>query len=237
MPSTFDGAAVGGTLDHSSLTPQPVRTSARTRKLATAFRLPVVVSESSTSESVTKSPPSNRKKSLVANPLHALLREKQLQDKRGTSSTALRLAEEAVREGSRGALVDPDDEDTDHQLRLTDEEAAWKAVNEFRKSASPVDRGEVDDFSNGDRASKMLGTAAGEAVNRILSSDKHSKGKEKAYDMDQKAALGVPLWMQPSDEDMEVDPMSTPPLSGHPILTCLDGFLRDGGKCPLSIQT
>jgi hypothetical protein len=48
-------------------------------------------------------------------------------------------------------------------------------------------------------------------------------------------ASGVPLWIQSSDEDMEVDSMSIPPLSGHPILTCLDGFLRSGDDSLLDL--
>jgi hypothetical protein len=181
--------------------------------------------------------PPNRKKSQVINPLHALLREKELEDKRGTSCAALRLAEEAIREGSREASVGSDDEsDPMNQFRLADEQAAWKAVHESRKSTSPVGLGDVEDFTIGDRESKMLGAVSGKAINKILAGDKDRKGKERVQNTDQKMASGVPLWIQSSDEDMEVDSMSIPPLSGHPILTCLDGFLRSGGMRPMSTQ-
>lgn len=218
--------------DRSSPPLRPVRASTRTRKLASAFRLPLTIAESSTSVGVTKSVsfPLNRKKSQAMNPLHALLREKELEDKRGTSCAALRLAEEAVRQSSREASVGSDEESaTMKRLHLADEQAAWKAVHESRKSTTPVDSSDVEDFTIGDRESKMLGAVAGKAINKILAGDKGNKGKERAQNMDQKMTLGVSLWIQPSDEDMEVDSMSIPPLSGHPILACLDGFLKSGG--------
>ena len=169
--------------------------------------------------------------------MHALLREKQLQDKRGTSSAALRLAEEAVRQGSHEVSVNSDDDlDTMNQLHLADEQAAWKAVYESRKSTSPVGPSDVEDFTIGDRESKMLGAVAGEAINKILAGDKDSTGKENAQHTEQKTALGVSMWIQPSDEDMEADSRSIPPLSGHPILACFGGFITHGGMCPLSTQ-
>ncbi|KAF8554699.1 hypothetical protein OG21DRAFT_1508593 [Imleria badia] len=234
VPSTFGDATIGrrtcGTPDHSS-PPRPTRTSARTRKPAAAFRLPVTIAGSSTSVGDTKSGslPPNRKKSQAMNPLHALLREKDLEVKRGTSCAALRLAEEAMKEGSRDASIGSDDEfDTMNQLRLADEQAAWKAVHESRKSTSPVGPSDVEDFTIGDRESKMLGAVAGEAINKILAGDKDGKGKEKVQNTDQKLTLAFRLWIQSSEEDMEVDPMSISPLSGHPMLSCLDGYLRSG---------
>ena len=168
------------------------------------------------------------------NPLHALLREKELEDRRGTSCAALRLAEAAIREGSREAS--DDEYDAMNQLRLADEQAAWRAVHESRKSTSPVGSSDVDDFTIGDRESKMLGAVAGEAINKILAGNKDRKGKERAQNTDQRMASGVPLWIQSSDGDMDVDSMPIPPLSGHPILTCLGGFLRSGGMHLLSTQ-
>lgn len=235
MPSTFDDTTTGPRTrrasDRSSPLLRSTRASAKTRKPA-AFHLPLTIAESSTFTGVKKSAsfPLNRKKSQAMNPLYALLREKELEDKRGTSSAALRLAEEAVRQNSREASVNSDEEsDTLKRSRLTDERAAWKAVRESRKSTSPGDSSDVEDFTIGDRESKMLGAVAGEAINKILAGDKDSKGKERAQDMEQNMTLGVSLWIRPSNEDMEVDPMSIPPLSGHPILACLDDSLKSGG--------
>ena len=243
MPSAFNDATIGlrtrSGPDHGSPPLRPKRASSRTRKPAPAFRLPLTISESSTPVGVTKSVSfqSNRKKSQAVNPLHALLREKELEDKRGTSCAALRLAEEAARKGSREALIGSDDEfDTMNRLHLADEKAAWKAVHESRKSTSPSGPSDVEDFTIGDRESKMLGAGAGEAINKILVGDKDGKGKERARDMDQKMTLGVSLWTQPSDEDMEVDSMSISPLLGHPILTRLNGLLQSGGMCLLNVR-
>ncbi|KAF8135496.1 hypothetical protein EV363DRAFT_1320858 [Boletus edulis] len=122
-----------------------------------------------------------------------------------------------------------------NQAHLADEQAAWKAVHEFRKSTTPIGSSDAEDFTIGDRESKMLGTAAGEAITKILAGDKVSKGKEKARDTNQKMTSGVPLWISSSDEDMEVDPMSIPSLSGHPILTCLDGLVRSGDDSVLDL--
>ena len=235
VPSTFNATFGGRTPDGSPLL-QLMRVSARTRKPAPAFRIPVTISESSSIVGKIVSPPLNHKKSRAVNPLKALLREKQLQDKQGTNSAALRLAEEAVRQGCREASVESDDQvDPVLQLRLTDEQAAWKAVHDSRKSGSPVNPSDGEDLIV-DSASKMLGAVAGEAVNKILAGDRGSKGKERARSMDQTTVLGVSLWMEHSDDDMDVDSMSITPLSGHPILTCLEGFVRDGGMCHLSIQ-
>ena len=243
MPPTPNSAIIGRrtrrTPDRRLPSLRLTRTSARTHKPGAAFYLPTTIAESSKSVGVTNSRsfPPNRKKSQAMNPLHALLREKELQDKRGTSCAALRLAEEAIREGSREASIGSDDEsDTMNQLRLADEQAAWKAVHESRKSTSSVGPSDVEDFTVGDRESKMLGVVSGEAINKILAGDKVRKGKERAQNTDQKMASGVPLWIQSSDEDMEVDSMSIPPLSGHPILTCLEGSLRSGGMRLLSTQ-
>lgn len=172
------------------------------------------------------------------NPLRALLREKELEDKRGASCAALRLAEEAIKEGPRHAPIGSDDEiDTKDQLRLSDEQAAWKAVHESRKSTSPIGPSDVEDFIIGDRESKMLGVVAGEAINKILVGDKDGKGKERVQNIDQKMTSDFRLWIQTPDEDMEVDPVSIPHLSGHPILTCLDDFLTSDGMRPLSAQS
>ncbi|KAG6372341.1 hypothetical protein JVT61DRAFT_7781 [Boletus reticuloceps] len=241
VPSMFDDSSTGRrsrrTPDHSSTPLRPMRTSTRIRKPALAFRLPVTIIESSASVSETKSRsfPRNRKKSQAMNPLHALLREKELEDKRGTSCAALRRAEEAVREGSREAFIDSDEFDTMNQAHLADEQAAWKAVHEFRKSTTPIGSSDAEDFTIGNRESKMLGSAAGEAITKILAGDKVSKGKEKARDTNQRMTSGVPLWISSSDEDMEVDPMSIPSLSGHPILTCLDGLVRSGDDSVLDL--
>jgi len=232
VPPTPNDATVGHrtrrTPDYLS---PPLRRSARARKPAPAYHLQATVAESSSSAGVTKlgSFLPSRKKSKAMNPLYALLREKELEDKRGTSCAALRLAEEAMREGSREASIGFDDEfDTMNQLCLADEQAAWKAVRESRKS-SPVSSGDVEGFIIGDRESKMLGAVAGEVINKILAGDKDSKGQERTQKTDQKMASGVPLWIQSSDEDMEVDLPSIPPLSGHPILTCLDRLLGSDG--------
>ncbi|KAH0827799.1 hypothetical protein J3R83DRAFT_3424 [Lanmaoa asiatica] len=241
VPSTFGDETIGfrtfKASDGCSPSLRPIRASTRTRKLAAAFHLPLTIAESSTSVIVTKSAsfPSNRK-SRAMNPLHALLREKESEDKRGTSCAALRLAEEAIRQGSREASVGSDDEfDAMNRLCLADEQAAWKAVHESRQSTSPVGPSDMEDVTIGDRESEMLGAVAGEAINKILAGDKDSKGKEKAQNIDQKMTPGIPLWTQSSDEDMEIDSMSTPPLSGHPILTRLDDFLRSGDDLLLDL--
>lgn len=234
VPPTPNDANVGRrtrrTPDHLSL---PPRRSARACKPAPAYRLQTTVAESSISAGVTKltSFLPNRKKSKAMNPLHALLREKELEDKRGTSCAALRLAEEAMREGSYEAPIGSDDEfGTMNQLCLADEQAAWKAVRESRKS-SPVSFSDVEGFTVGDRESKMLGAVAGKTINKIFAGDKDSKRQERTTD--QKMVSGVPLWIQSSDEDMEIDSPSILPLSGHPILTCLDRLLRsDGMRLP-----
>lgn len=243
MPSSFDDTTTSlrtrRTSDRSSPPLRPTRASVRTRKPAPAFHLPLTIAESSTSVGVTKSAsfPLNRKKSQATNPLHALLREKELEDKRGTSWAALRLAEEAVRQSSCEASVGFDDEsDTMKRLCLADEQAAWKAVHESRKSTSPPNPSDAEGFTIGDRESKMLGAVAGEAINKILAGDKDNKGKEKAENMGQKMTLGISLWIQPSNEDMEIDSMSIPPLSGHPILGCLDDCLKSGGMLVPSTQ-
>lgn len=163
------------------------------------------------------------------NPLYALLREKELEEKRGTSCAALRLAEEAIKGGSREASIGSHNEfDTTNNARLADEQAAWRAVRECRKSSSPDGNGDVEDFTIGDRESNMLGAVTGKAITKILAGDKDGKGKGKAQYTDQEMSSGVPLWIRSSDEDMEVDQVSTP-LLGHPILTCIDGCLASGG--------
>ncbi|KIJ61348.1 hypothetical protein HYDPIDRAFT_116117 [Hydnomerulius pinastri MD-312] len=234
---------------------RPTRASGRNRKAAPNFRLPTTIAESSTSvrasTSATKVSTSAlavpRKKAPAPNPLDALLREKKNADKRGTSSSAVRLAEEAAKQGSRETSVDSDSDDlyerSISRLNLTDERAAWEAVQALhssRKSSSPSGGfSDTEDVILGAREAKILGGKAGEAINKILVGDKTSKGKEKAQIARREKALGVPLWTLPSDEAMEVDSranfVDVSFGTGHSILALLDQLYRSGDESQMSL--
>ncbi|KAG9316538.1 hypothetical protein JVU11DRAFT_2588 [Chiua virens] len=235
VPSAFNDAAMSPSTSPDRRSP-PTRRSLRTRKLAPSFRLPKTTPGPSASVGVTKyGSSSNHKKPQAKNPLQALLREKELQNKRGTGGAAFRQAEEVIRQGSCETSVgSSDDLNTMDQLSLTDEQAAWRAVHESRKSTSPDDASDVEGFTLGNHEAKMLGSDAGEAINKILVGDRCSKSNIKAQTK-QKATSGVALWVRPSDMDMVVDLVSIPPLSGHPILTRLDESLRSGDDGPINL--
>ncbi|KAF9241519.1 hypothetical protein BU15DRAFT_73249 [Melanogaster broomeanus] len=242
-PSLGSTSRLGKRGDSRCLSPQPSpsqprQASGRYRKPAPAFRLPTTVAESSTSVGVSASTSvQSRKKGQAPNPLDALLREKKNEDKRGTSSAALRLAEAAVKQGSRETSVNSGDSPYGTSfslLDLADERAAWKAVREpsSRKSLSPYDAfSDTEDPTLGTRETKILGTVAGEAINKILEGDKTSKGKERAQIAKRENAVGVPLWVLSSDEAMEVDSRPAPDAllgEGHPIFARLEQLYRSG---------
>ncbi|KIK79818.1 hypothetical protein PAXRUDRAFT_767920 [Paxillus rubicundulus Ve08.2h10] len=217
---------------------RPTRASERCRKPNPASSLPTTIAESSTSvnASIPTSAP-RRNKAQAPNPLDALLREKRNADRRGTNFAALRLAEAAVEEGSRGTSVNSGDSYGTgfSRINLADEQAAWEAVRELssRKSSSPFGGGSHSgDLVLGARGANILGPTAGEAIDKILAGDINAEGKENAQIAKREKALSVPLWTSPSDEDMEVD--SRPPLvnasfeEGSPVFTRLEQ-LHSGG--------
>jgi len=144
--------------------------------------------------------PSERKKS--HNPLKALLHEKKTAEKRGTGSAAIQRAE--------------------HALGLSDEGAAWQAVQELshHRSSSPIFGPEDDVVFLGERETLILGAEAGAKIEQILVSDKNSSKrpmKEKVVD--------VPFWQDITSEDrMDLDKeyvVSFGDGSDHPILALL----------------
>jgi hypothetical protein len=188
-----------------------------------------------------------RKKAQAPNPLDALLREKKKEEKRGTSSAALRLAEAAaMKQGSLEASVNSDDDLSGTSfslLDLADEQAAWKAVQEpsSRKSSSPFGGfSDTEGLTLGTRETKILGAVAGKAIDKILKGDKTSKGKERAQIAKRENAVGIPLWISSSDEDMEVDSTPAPGVllgEGHSIFARLEQLYRSGGMLFLVILT
>ncbi|KIJ18779.1 hypothetical protein PAXINDRAFT_179422 [Paxillus involutus ATCC 200175] len=243
LPSSVKGPTFG--CRSPQLSPsRPTRASERCRKPNPASRLPTTIAESSASVNAsTPAPAPRRKKAQAPNPLDALLREKRNADRRGTSFAALCLAEAAVEEGSRETSVDSSDNFYGtgfSRLDLADEQAAWKAVQEpsSRKSSSPFGGGsDSGDLVLGARGTKILGPTAGEAINKILASDKNTKGKENAQIAEREKALGVPLWISPSDGDMEVDSRPTPVNvsfeAGPPIFTRLEQLHSSGDDSQL----
>ncbi|KAF9227426.1 hypothetical protein BS17DRAFT_465007 [Gyrodon lividus] len=217
---------------HQFSSSRATRASERYRKSPLAFRLPTTIVRSSASV----------KKAQAPNPLDDLLRERNNADNRGTSSVALRLAEAAVKQSSREMSVDSDDNPygtSFSRLDLADEQAAWKAVQQrSRTSSSPF--GGLSDTEDllGAHETKILGVAAGEAINKIFAGDKTIKGKERAQISKREKALGVPLWTS-SDDDMEVDSRPTPVNllvgEGHPIFGRLEQLHRSGDDSLLAL--
>ncbi|KAL4078460.1 hypothetical protein V8B97DRAFT_2003666 [Scleroderma yunnanense] len=179
--------------------PSPLRrTSGRLRKAALPFQSPAEIAQK---VSLANASSSTGKKAV--NPLHALLREKRAADKKGTSSAALRLAENTVRQGSQKTLTDPIHDESD-PLDLTDEQAAWRAIDQFRASSPRADHIDTEDYVFVLQQTRMLGSEAGAVINKILADDRVDKRKNTAHIARQKKALGVPLWKTELD-DMDVD--------------------------------
>lgn len=140
------------------------------------------------------------------NPLNALLREKRAADKRGTSSNALRLAENAVRQECHREPSKISSHDPLFHLGFMDEQAAWRAIRHFQASNPPQkNHTNTEDYALGPRQTRMLGSEAGAAISKILANDRIEKGKERARVARREKALGVPLWKTESSEDMDVD--------------------------------
>lgn len=139
------------------------------------------------------------------NPLHALLREKRAADKRGTSSAALHLAENNVRQGGREPFIDPNYGKSDH-LSLMDEEVAW---HRFQALSPQADQTGIEDYILGPRHARMLGSDAGAAITKILADDKVDRGKAKERAAQREKALGVSLWITEPNHDMDVGSGST----------------------------
>lgn len=140
------------------------------------------------------------------NPLNALLREKRAADKRGTSSTALRLAENAVRQECQREPSINSSHDPLFHLGFMDEQAAWRAVHHFQACHPPqTDQTNAEDYVLGPRQTRMLGSEAGAAISKIFANDRIEKGKEKARVARREKALGVPLWKIESSDDIDVD--------------------------------
>ncbi|KAH7913893.1 hypothetical protein BJ138DRAFT_1144969 [Hygrophoropsis aurantiaca] len=180
----------------------PIRPERNTRQRKSANRLPTVLTTSNASKP--------HPKKAAFNPLDALLREKKAADKRGNSSAAIRRAEHAVKNQPRmlSSILDEVEGSGDHSLDFADESAAWKAIqaNTSTRLFSPVgDRDEPADASDtegvmvGTRETNILGSKAGQAINKILVNDNSNKGKAKAHDLAK--VLGVPLWNEQSTEN------------------------------------
>ncbi|KAH7888766.1 hypothetical protein F5I97DRAFT_747127 [Phlebopus sp. FC_14] len=230
-PVTSLGSSSGPT-DHLFSQPSPSRMSGRTRKRAAASRVPTTVTEATTAST-------SSQRGNAPNPLDALLREKKTADKRNTGPAALRLAEEALKQSSRETSVSVQLRETSIRLPdLTDEQAAWKAVQE-QSHRSPLNsfgsHDDSDELDFGAREVKMLGTSAGQAINKILIGDKTSKGKEKTQIAKRQKDSGVSLWRSPLVEDMNIDYIDSQSIrlntsfgQEHPVLALLDRLYRGG---------
>ncbi|KAH7927129.1 hypothetical protein BV22DRAFT_1127611 [Leucogyrophana mollusca] len=216
------------------------RTSSRATRTrnAAAARLPTVLTKDNASKP-------HRKKA-APNPLDVLLREKKAADKRGNSEAAFRRAEDAANYQPRMLLVASDDEpgDSVDAINFADESAAWKAVQAgttFKLfspaggSGAAADHSSNEDVILGTRETNILGSKAGQAISKILVSDKSNKSKAKAEEIARAKALGVQLWNEaPHDERMDVDP--TKPGEGidfghastNPIVALLQRLSKSG---------
>lgn len=170
---------------------------------------------------------SRRKKAL--NPLDELLREKRAADKRGTSSAALRLAENAIKQKSH--LVSLDDH-VKYDLDFMDEGAARRAVQHVQLLSSPEEETDSVDLPLGFRdTTSILGPGAGEAIHKILRSDRATQEKDTARVAKREKSYGVPLWKPCFIEDMDVDlaPISRAPFTPASPITVLLHQLVDSG--------
>lgn len=181
-----------------------------------------------------KDPSTKRKKAL--NPLDELLREKRAADKRGTSSTALRLAENAIKQKSH--LVSLDDH-VKYDSDFLDEGAARRAVQHVQLLSSPEEETDSVDLPLGFRdTASILGHDAGEAIHKILSGDRVTQQKEIARFAKREKSYGVPLWKPCSIEDMDVDLAPTSQVlftPASPVTVLLDQLLGSGDDVQLEL--
>ncbi|KAF9462477.1 hypothetical protein BDZ94DRAFT_1261462 [Collybia nuda] len=145
-------------------------------------------------------------KGKVFNPLDALLKEKELADKRGKGDAAFRLAEGAI--AGKDAVMDETNLEGDF-ADWSNEDAARMAVDERSridmKPLSPVASSNRD----GDEIiltpqdpERLLGEKHGKAVADILDSDRDKKQVEQ----EREKVHGVPLWSDLNiDDGMAVD--------------------------------
>ncbi|KAI6121661.1 hypothetical protein F5141DRAFT_1211334 [Pisolithus sp. B1] len=177
---------------------------------------------------------SRRKK--TPNPLDELLREKRAADKRGTSSAALRLAENAIKQKSH--LVSLDDH-AEYDLDFMDEGAARRAVQDVQHLSSPEDETDFVDPTLGFQdTTKILGSDAAEAIHKILASDRITQEKDIVKAAKREKSFGVPLWKPCSIEDMDVEQVPTSrTLFEHasPITALLDQLVRSGDDVQLEL--
>lgn len=165
---------------------------------------------------------SSSKRKKAPNPLDELLREKRAADKQGTSSAALRLAESAIKQTPDLLSLD------DHEMNFTDEGAARRAVQNVQHLSSPGEEADSVDLALAFQNTSILGSDAGEAIQKILHSDRINEGKGMAEAAERGKSYGVLLWKPYSIEDMDIDlaPASRPP-SGYasPITMLLDQLI------------
>jgi hypothetical protein len=168
-----------------------------------------------------------QKKVFPADPLGALLKEKQRADKDGKGRVAFRLAEDAMRAGSPLS----EDSDEGEPADWTNEAAARAAVKSQingwgTSSPGPSDGDEVS-LNDEDRC-RLLGEKRGKAVVSILAND---RAKKEAA-MEKQKVLGVPLWEDDSTR-MYTDPAvpSLPDhLCGQPVFALFKSSIQSGSK-------
>ncbi|KAI6134463.1 hypothetical protein EDD17DRAFT_1857004 [Pisolithus thermaeus] len=199
--------------------PSPSRPPKRFRKTA-----PVSLGKDSSSR---------RKK--THNPLDELLREKKAADKRGTSSAALRQAENAIKQSHLVSL----DDHAEYDLDFMDEGAARRAVQDVRHLSSLEDESDfVDPALDFQDTTKILGSDAAEAINKILVSDRITQEKDFVRAAKRERSFGVSLWKPCSIEDMNVDQATiSRTLFEHasPITALLDQLVRSGDDVQLEL--
>ncbi|KAI6046220.1 hypothetical protein EDC04DRAFT_1884024 [Pisolithus marmoratus] len=169
------------------------------------------------------------------NPLDELLREKRAADKRGTSSAALHLAENAIKLKSH--LISSDDHGK-YDMDFMDEEAARKAVQHVQHLNSLREEADSVDLALGFRDTSILGSDAGEAIHKILVNDKIIQGKDIAEATKRKKSYGVPLWKPYSIEDMDTDLAPAPRTLSErasPATVLLDELVRNGDDVQLEL--
>ncbi|KAF8210364.1 hypothetical protein K438DRAFT_2011771 [Mycena galopus ATCC 62051] len=206
----------------SPLSPPPAtRYSLRDRGASAASTSRASTSWKSRSPSRRPRSPPPRTKKAASGPLGALLREKQLADKRGKGFAALRRAEDAMRLGS------PLSDESDDELNDWTNEAAghgqgWGSTSSHGPGTSESEEVSLDEEDQ----CRLLGEKQGKAVGRILDKDrekrKADKGKQKV--------LGVLLW------EADAVPMDTDPtipslpgkIRGQPVLALLKSSIDSG---------
>lgn len=179
---------------------------------------------------------SSKRKKPSNNPLDFLLKEKKLADKKGNGIDALRLAEESIdikmEDGDEATGVEDERYKVKFEMgKLTNEEAAWKAVEESarHKSSTPGDSadGLGDDHEAvvlGEDEAKLLGLKDGERMKKILESDRAGKVKIKV-----EKVLGVRLWddnPRPADYFMTAKLKFPLVCDRQPVLQLLESAWR-----------